>query len=39
MKITRKRFSLYQHVNDRYNHPPSGFGFLTPLGLDCSAKV
>ena len=36
------RFSLYFHCNNKSNNtaitPPSGFGFLTPPGLDCDAK-
>ena len=35
----RDRFKMCQHVKQHRNHPPSGFGFLTPPGLDCDTKL
>ena len=29
---------LCHKVKEHRNYPPSGFGFLTPLGLNCDAK-
>ena len=30
---------MCQHVKQHRNHPPWGFGFLTPPGLDCNANL
>lgn len=35
----RDEFKMCQQVKQHRNHPPSGFGFLTPSGIELRYKV